>query len=308
MTAEDFAAWLLAIAGMSEGQRREARAALETASVIGGVAEASAKKGGKRIRPGGRAWKDRRRARRRLGLPPLRWPPDRRLGPLERAVAVSLQELRAHVQCVDQNAHGAPAQEGALARSRARDDRGQKPGEDRGALRRPSDDGLPLASSVSARPRKRQAPKLKRNRRSGRNLPSRILQGPLVRSAARGAQTRRQGQASWPLSRQHSHPRRPRPERRRLRCDPASGRRRFSEPRPRRRRYAWQSSRRGRRQGDRCFRQQSRIPFHAVPAPEKPTPAAPHLDRRRYRKRPIPTDNAVRASNFLQKRRIHAIR
>jgi hypothetical protein len=35
---------------------------------------------------------------------------------------------------------------------RARDDRGQEPGEDRGALRRPSDDGLLLVSSVSARP------------------------------------------------------------------------------------------------------------------------------------------------------------
>ena len=39
-------------------------------------------------------------------MPPLRWPRDRRPGPLGRAVAVSLQELRAHVQCVDQNAHG----------------------------------------------------------------------------------------------------------------------------------------------------------------------------------------------------------
>ena len=37
MKAEDFAAWLSAISGMSEGQRREAMAALEKASVVGGA-------------------------------------------------------------------------------------------------------------------------------------------------------------------------------------------------------------------------------------------------------------------------------
>jgi transposase-like protein len=50
MKAEDFAAWLSAISGMSEGQRSEAMAALEKASVVGGAAGASAKKGGKRRR------------------------------------------------------------------------------------------------------------------------------------------------------------------------------------------------------------------------------------------------------------------
>ena len=52
MKAEDFAAWLLAISGMSEDQRREAMAALETASVVVVAAGASAKKGGKRSRQG----------------------------------------------------------------------------------------------------------------------------------------------------------------------------------------------------------------------------------------------------------------
>jgi transposase-like protein len=47
MKAEDFAAWLSAISGMSEGQRREAAAALEKASVAGGAGGASAKTGGK---------------------------------------------------------------------------------------------------------------------------------------------------------------------------------------------------------------------------------------------------------------------
>ena len=50
MKVEDFAAWVAAISGMSEGQRREAMAALEKASVVGGAAGASAKKGGKRGR------------------------------------------------------------------------------------------------------------------------------------------------------------------------------------------------------------------------------------------------------------------
>ena len=50
MKVEDFAAWLSAISGMSEDQRREAMVALEKASVVGGAAAASAKKGGKRGR------------------------------------------------------------------------------------------------------------------------------------------------------------------------------------------------------------------------------------------------------------------
>src|SRR5277367_588339 len=44
MKAEDFAAWLLAISGMSEGQRLEAMAALETERLVGGAAGASAKR------------------------------------------------------------------------------------------------------------------------------------------------------------------------------------------------------------------------------------------------------------------------
>ena len=50
MRAEDFAAWLSAISGMSEGQRTEAMAALEKAITAGAEARASAKTGGKRSR------------------------------------------------------------------------------------------------------------------------------------------------------------------------------------------------------------------------------------------------------------------
>jgi len=78
-------------------------------------------------------------------------------GAVRTAFCGSLQELRTHLQRLDQDAAGASAQEGALARSRQSDDRGQEAGEDRGALQRSSDDGLPLAASVSPRPGKRQA-------------------------------------------------------------------------------------------------------------------------------------------------------
>src|ERR1700728_780806 len=50
MKVEDFAAWLSAMSGMREDQRGEAMVALEKASVVGGAAAASAKKGGKRGR------------------------------------------------------------------------------------------------------------------------------------------------------------------------------------------------------------------------------------------------------------------
>src|SRR5665811_2636101 len=50
MKAEDFAAWVAAISGMSEGQRSEAMAAPEKASVVGGAAGASTKQGGRRGR------------------------------------------------------------------------------------------------------------------------------------------------------------------------------------------------------------------------------------------------------------------
>jgi transposase-like protein len=50
MKAEDFTAWLSAISGMNEGQRTEAMAALEKASAVGAEGGGSAKKAGKRGR------------------------------------------------------------------------------------------------------------------------------------------------------------------------------------------------------------------------------------------------------------------
>ena len=343
MKVEDFAAWLSAISGMSEDQRREAMVALEKASVVGGAAAASAKKGGKRGRQEdalGTTGVERVAAQ---GCPHCAGREIVGWGRSHGLFAVSLQELRAHLQYADQDADGASAQEGPLARSRARDDRGQEPGQDRGALRNRSDDGVSLASSVSARPCKRQAPELERNCRSGRNLRSRILQGPTVRPAEKGAKARRNGQASWPSPGQHSHPRRPRPELRTFdailaQVDGASvslalagivtpGNHLIGD-------------------GGKAiatFARRAGIAFHTVPSPGSPPPlAAPahqqrqrlsrpsqtmaqplqrrrhqepaqlsrlaarsrslgrqtrtaKLDQRRYRKRTIPTDNAIRA-------------
>ena len=50
-----------------------------------------------------------------------------------------------------------------MARSRPGDDRGQEPGEDRETVRRPSDHRVPLAASVPARARRRQASQFERN-------------------------------------------------------------------------------------------------------------------------------------------------
>ena len=166
MKAEDFTAWLSAISGMNEGQRTEAIAALEKASAVGAEGGASAKKAGKRGRQKD-AGNGQRRACRGSGMSSLRGTRGRRLGPLARTFAVSLQKLWAHLQCADQDADGASAQEGEMARSRAGDDRGQEPGQDRATVRRSSDDGVPLATSVSARAGCQQAAKLKRDRRSG---------------------------------------------------------------------------------------------------------------------------------------------
>ena len=195
MKSEDFSAWLLAISGMSAAQRTEALTALKKAS------------GGRRC--GVRDENDRQAAQRMRSERPASSGSSVRAVRIARAARSSAGVVRtgfcgiaaklpAHVQRADQDADGASAQEGEVAGSRPGDDRGQEPGEDRGALRRPSDDGVPLASSVSARPCKRQAPEVERDRRSGRNLHSRILQGPTVRPAKKGAKAGRNGPASRP--------------------------------------------------------------------------------------------------------------
>jgi hypothetical protein len=100
----------------------------------------------------------------------------------------------------------------------------------------------------------------------------------MARSAAQGAQTGRDGPASGTLSGQYPRPRRPRPEGATFdavlpQVDS------FRRSRARRRRYAgqplhWVGD------GGRAiaaFARKAGIPFHAVPAPGKPTAEAPHL-------------------------------
>ena len=165
MKSGDFAAWLSAIAGMSSAQRAEAFATLEKRARAAPTRRSAGQ--GEAQSPRGCAWRERRRARRGSRVSPLRGSRDRWLGPFGRAFAISLQELRAHVQRADQNADGASAQEGALARSRAGDDRGHEPGEDRGVVWRSSDHGVPLAASVFSRARRRQASNVEWNCRGG---------------------------------------------------------------------------------------------------------------------------------------------
>ena len=81
MKGEDFAAWLSAISGLNEGQRTEAIAALEKASAVGAEGR-FCEEGRPAQPPKGRAGNDQSRARRGSGLSSLRGTRGRRLGPL----------------------------------------------------------------------------------------------------------------------------------------------------------------------------------------------------------------------------------
>ena len=207
MRAEDFSVWLCGVARLSADQRRKALAAL--ANLDGGRRGWRRKRRRRRRRTAGRAkapkaqsvvartlweraamsgWKARgvriaRGARSSPGAAPVDF-------------RGSAARVATHLQRADQNADGASAQKRALARPRPGDDRGQKPVQDRRALRHASDDGLSLASPVSGFACGRRAPNADRNRRGGQDLHPRILQGPMVRSVAQGAQARRVGPAS----------------------------------------------------------------------------------------------------------------
>ena len=348
MKVEDFAAWLSAISGMSEDQRREAMVALEKASVVGGAAAASAKKGGKRGRQEdalGTTGVERVAAQgcphcagreivgwgRSHGL--LRF----RCKSCGRTFNTLTRTPMAHLRKKDRWLDHARAMiEGkSLAKTAAlcgihpttafrwrhrflRAPASDKPRGLRGIVE--ADETFVLESF--------------KGRRS--DLPRKAR--------------RRGGTARHPGLHQDNIPiLRPRPERRHLRRDLGPGRRRFGEPRPRRNRHAGQSSHRRWRQGDRHFRPSSRdcLPHRAVAGKAVPRGAAPahqqrqrlsrpsqamaqplqrrrhqepaqlsrlaarsrslgrqtrtaKLDQRRYRKRAIPTDNAIRAKKLCK--------
>src|ERR1700722_17260194 len=284
MKVEDFAAWLSAISGMSEDQRREAMGALEKASVVGGAAAASAKKGGKRGRQEdalGTTGVERVAAQgcphcagrevvgwgRSHGLLRFRCKSCGRT--FNALTKTPMAPLRKKEKWLD---HARAMIEGkSLAKTAQLC--GVHP-----------TTAVPLATSVSARAGSPQAAKLKRDRRSGRDLRPRILQRPMVRSAALRAQTRRQGQASRALSGQYSRSRRPRPEGRDLRRGPASGRRGFHRKSACRRGHTGQPSDRRRRPANRRLRPQSRDSVPRGARARKANPAsAPSAHQQRQR-------------------------
>ena len=187
MKAEDFAAWLAAISGMSSAQRAEAFATLEKAGAGGAdaVAESSGQGPGKRGRREDALGTTSLERVEAQGCPHCA---GREIVGWGRSHGL----LRFRCKSCGRTFNGltktgASAQEGEMARARARDDRGQEPGQDRATMRRSSDDRLPLAASVSARACRQQAANAARDCRSGRNLHPRILQRPVVRPAARSA-------------------------------------------------------------------------------------------------------------------------
>ena len=223
----------------------------------------------------GRAGDDRRSKVERLGCPHCARR-DRRLGPVARLAAISLQGVRAHLQRRDQDGDGPVAQEGALARPGAGDDRRRQPGQGGRALRRPSDHGLSLAASVPRRSGARQAAEVAGNRGSGRNLHPRIVQGPALRSdRARPASGAARPGIRAPF-RQHSRSRRPRPSGRHNRRRPAGGHGALHHRGARGRHVAGEHLSSATAAGH-CAPSPdaAKIPVRVVPAPGKPLPGGP---------------------------------
>src|SRR6202020_1064893 len=247
MKVEDFAALLSGSLGVSEGQRGEAMVALEKASVVGGAAAASAKKGGKRGRHEdalGTTGVERVAAQggphcagreivgwgRSHGL--LRF----RCKSCGRTFNTLTRTPMAHLRKKDRWLDHARAMiEGkSLAKTAALC-------------------GIHPTTAFRWRHRFLRAPASDKPRGLRGIVEADetfVLESFKGRRSDLPRKARRNGQASWPSPGQHSHPCRPRPERRHLRRDLGPGRRRFGEPRPRRNRHAGQSSHQRWRQGD----------------------------------------------------------
>ena len=146
MKSEDFSVWLFVISGISAVKWTQALTAIKKAAAD---AASGMKTTGKRRedaleRPASKRV-ERQGCPRCASREIVGW------GRSDGLLRISLQSLPAHVQRSDQDADGASAQEGEVAGSRPGDDRGHESGEDRETLRRPSNDGVPLAASVSPR-------------------------------------------------------------------------------------------------------------------------------------------------------------
>jgi hypothetical protein len=215
--------WLSGITRLSERQRREAVAARLTL-------DGSGREAGPQAKAKARFGAKQSRRPDALGASGHERVEARGCGALARTGAVPLQDLRAHVQRPHQNADGASAQEGTLA------DHALAMIEGKAWRKRPSFAAfirprlfVGVIGSLGA-PAAHKPRMLRGIVEADETFRPRILQGPVVRSAAQGAQTRRNGQTSGPPPGQHPRSRRPRPERRDFRRGPASGRQLRSKP------------------------------------------------------------------------------
>src|SRR5271154_5868785 len=283
MKGEDFAAWLSAISGLNEGERTEAIAALEKASAVGAEGGGSAKKAGQRSQKDALGTTSHERVAAQgcphcAGREVVGW--GRSHGLLRfrckscgRTFNALTKTPMAHLRKKEKWLDHARAMIEGKSLAKTAQLCGVHP-----------TTAFRWRHRVSARAGCQQAAKLKRDRRSGRDLRPRILQGSMVRSAALRAQTRRQGQASRALSGQYSRSRRPRPEGRDLRRGPASGRRGFHRKSACRRGHTGQPSDRRRRPANRRLRPQSRDSVPRGARARKASPAsAPSAYQQRQR-------------------------
>ena len=284
MKAEDFAGWLSAISGMSEGQCTEAIAALEEGERGRGRGGGSAKKARQEWWPpkSGRAGNDRSRARRGSGLSSLR-------GTRGRAVGAARTDFCGFAA----RAVGAPSctrrprtpYRRICARKRKWLDHARAMIEGKSLAKTAQLCGVHPTTAFRWRHRFLRAPAVHKPRslsgivEADETFVLGILQGADGPTpAAPCAQTRRQGQASGALSGQYSRSRRPRPEGRDLRRGPAPGRRGFHRKSACRRGHTGQpSDRRRRRTANRRLRPQSRDSVPRGARARKASPQAPHL-------------------------------
>ena len=277
MKAEDFAAWVLAISRISEGQRREAMRALEKTSGAGGAAGASAKNGGKRSRQEdalGTTGVERVAAQgcphcagreivgwgRSDGLLRFRCKACGRT--FNALTKTPMAHLRKKEKWLD---HARAMIEGkSLAKTAALC--GVHPTTAfrwrHRFLRDPAEDKPRMLREIVE---------------ADETFILEFVQGPLVRPAEKGAQARRNGGARGGLSGQHSHPRRPRPQGRDLRRRSAAGRQRRHRRRADGGRDLRQSSGRRWRQAASRLRAQRENSLSRRAFAGKPTSEAPHL-------------------------------
>ena len=290
--------WLAAISGMSSAQRAEAFATLEKRARAtprgGGVFRASAGQAGA---SGGRAWNDEFERVEAQGCPHCAGREIVGWGRSQRAVAFRCKSCGRTFNALTKTpmAHLRKKEKWP---AHARDDRGQERGQDRATVRRSSDDGLPLAASVSARACRQQAARCagssKRTKPSSSN-PSKAG-APTCRAARK-----RGGKARHPVAFPDNIPVLVARDRKGATFDAVL---------PQvdggfHRRRACRNCRAGNHligDGGRpiaAFARRAGIPFHAVPSPGSRCPANPHPHQQRQRLPPAPQGMA----DPLQRRR-----